>query len=319
MKLLYLVRHAKAISQKLGVNDFKRSLSKQGVEDAKAMGKRLKKKGLSLDLLLSSPADRALETAHIFARELEYPVQRILLRDEFYDEDKDIILEILKSMPDTHERLMLFGHDPALSQMAALFLQDTEIELRTSGVIGIALEIERWQELTEAAGTLIFFDFPVRATPKVYKKARKAIAAEITASMENILEDIDSGSSKQLEKILDKTSKKLAKQLTRVLHASKVEDIAEVKRVKQRIDAREDFEQSLRGESVPKEDQQLAGGPKKQDLGTREEPEEIPRDALKQKPQEGSSVSETPPKRRSPGRKTSKSQTAGLDESAGNQ
>ena len=98
MKTLYLVRHAKAISQELGVNDFKRSLSKQGRDDAVAMSKRLWKKGIAPDLLLSSPADRALETAHIFAEQFDYPVQRILLKDEIYDEDADVVRELLKPL-----------------------------------------------------------------------------------------------------------------------------------------------------------------------------------------------------------------------------
>ena len=268
MKFLYLVRHAKAISAELGINDFKRTLSKQGLEDAKAMGKRMKKKGLFPDLLLSSPADRTLETAHIFAQQIGYPVSKVLLKDEFYDEDLGIILEILKKVSDSDDSLMLFGHEPVLSQLAVLFLKDTELELRTSGVLGIALEIESWQELDEGAGTLVFFDFPVRATPKVYKKARKTIAAEISASMESLLEDLDSGSAKHLEKILEKTSKKLAKQLTQVLHASKVEDIAKVKQKKQRIDLREKFEQELLEGDAASEASTPPEAQEKQDIET---------------------------------------------------
>ncbi len=250
MKLLYLVRHAKAISQKSGVNDFKRSLSKQGLEDAQAMGKRLKKKGIVPDLLLSSPADRALETAHFFAHELGYPVQKILLKDEFYDDNEGIILEMLKSLSDNDDSLMLFGHEPTLSQLAALFLQETDLELRTSDVAGIALKIASWQELAEAVGTLVFFDFPVKVTPEAYKKARKTLAEEITANMENILGRIDRDASKHLGKVLEKTGKQLAKQLTKVLHASKVEDIAKV-RAGQRIDTLKEFERNTADEAAP--------------------------------------------------------------------
>ena len=57
MKTLYLVRHAKAIPGDVGVNDFKRPLSKRGKDDAQAMGKRLYQKGISPDLCVSSPAD----------------------------------------------------------------------------------------------------------------------------------------------------------------------------------------------------------------------------------------------------------------------
>lgn len=229
MKILYLVRHAKAISQGSGVNDFKRSLTKQGRNDAKAMSQRLLKKGIVLDFLISSPADRTLETAHIFAKRFDYPNHKILLKDEIYDEDAVLIKEVLKNLDDRFSTVMLFGHEPALSQLAGLFLQDTELEIRTTGVVGISLDISHWQNIAETTGNLLFFDFPVRATPKVYKKARKELAKKISATMEDILGNIDGEAAKHLEKIIGKTSKQLAKALTKVLQTSKIEDIAGIR------------------------------------------------------------------------------------------
>ena len=235
MKTLYVVRHAKAISGELGINDFKRSLSKQGQVEAKAMGKRLRKKGIAPELLISSPADRALETAQIFAGQFGYPLQNILLNDHIYDEGGEALREIVKQLDEGYNTVMLFGHEPSLSEFAKGLLKDTEIELRTTGVLGISLDISRWQAIDDNTGTLILFDFPVRATPKVYKKARKAIAQDITASMEELLEQIDSDASKHLNKVIEKTSKKLAKELTKVLRASKVEDLSGT-RSQQRVD-----------------------------------------------------------------------------------
>jgi phosphohistidine phosphatase len=226
MKNLYLIRHAKAVSQELGVNDFKRALSKQGRNDAVAMSKRLCERDIAPDLLISSPADRALETAHIFAEQFDYPVQRILLQDEIYDEDADVILEILKTLDDIHSSVMLFGHEPTLSQLAGFLLPGEERELRTTGVFGISLDIRGWQELAAKSGTLQLFDFPVRATPKAYKKARNVIAKEISGRMEDVLKHFDAESSKHVQKVLAKTNKKLAKALTKVLKASTIEDLA---------------------------------------------------------------------------------------------
>jgi phosphohistidine phosphatase len=225
MKTLYLVRHAKAVSQELGVNDFKRSLSKQGRDDAVTMSKRLSQKGIVPDLLISSPADRALETAHIFAKQFDYPVQQILLKDEIYDEDADVVREILKTLDDTSRIVMLFGHEPVLSQLAGFLLQEAQRELRTTGVCGISLDISGWQELAAHTGTLQVFDFPVRATPKAYKKARSVIAKELTGTLEDFLQHLDVETSKHLQKVIAKTSKKLAKELTKVLNASTVEDL----------------------------------------------------------------------------------------------
>lgn len=234
MKTFYLVRHARAVSSDVGVNDFKRSLTKRGRNDALAMSKRLREKGICPDLIISSPADRALETAHIFAKNLDYPIRKILLKDEIYDEDEETLREIIRRLDDVYDTVILFGHEPSLSQLANALLQDAEIELQATDVVGIFLKISGWKDIAEDSGTLLLFDFPVD-TSKVYQKARKTIAGQITAAMENILGNIDADASKSLEKKVQKTGKRLAKKFINALQASKVERISEIRK-QQRID-----------------------------------------------------------------------------------
>ena len=231
MKILCLVRHAKAIPGGAGVNDFKRALSKTGKNDAQAMSKRLQKKGIVPQLFISSPADRALETAHIFANTLGYPSRKIVLRDEIYDEDQEDLKEIIQGIDDEYTTVMFIGHNPSLSDLAREFLPDFDADIRASGILGISFDISSWQEISAESATLLLFDFPVRVTPKVYKRAKKVVKTEIIASIEDILENIDVGVSKHLEKVVQKTSKKLAKELLKVLQASKVEQIAGTKKV----------------------------------------------------------------------------------------
>lgn len=231
MKILYLVRHAKAAPGGAGVNDFKRALSKTGKNDAQAMSKRLQKKGIVPQLFISSPADRALETAHIFANTLGYPTRKIVLRDEIYDEDQEDLKEIIQGIDDEYTTVMFIGHNPSLSDLARAFLPDFDADIRASGVLGISFDVLRWQEISAESATLLLFDFPVRVTPKVYKRAKKVVKTEIITSIEDILENIDIGVSKHLEKVVQKTSKKLAKELLKVLQASKVEQIAGTKKV----------------------------------------------------------------------------------------
>lgn len=233
MKTLYLVRHSKAIPGESGVNDFKRPLEKRGVEDAKTISKRLRKKEIFPDIMIASPADRALETAHIFAEILGYPSRQILLKEEIYEGNAAEIRHLLEQLDDHYDIAMLFGHEPALSILATQLLRETEgIELRTTGVIGIGFDMSTWQNLKEQTGALLLFDFPVRATPKIYKKAKRAISDEISVSIESILEGIDSGVSQYMQKVLKKTSKKLAKELTHVMQSSKIEHFAGSQRQK---------------------------------------------------------------------------------------
>jgi phosphohistidine phosphatase len=231
MKVLYLVRHAKAVPADVGVNDFKRALTKSGRHDAQAMSERLRKKGILPELFISSPADRALETAHIFAKTLGYPLQKIELKDEIYENIEDTLQNLIKGLDERYSTVMLFGHHPSLSSLASHLVHDFDAEIRVSGVVGIAFDVATWQAISADFATLRLFDFPIRITPKTYKKAQKTIEHDIISTMEDLLEDIDLGATRHLDRILQKTSKKLAKQMLKVLKASKVEEIAGQKKL----------------------------------------------------------------------------------------
>ena len=230
MKLLYLVRHAKAIPGDVGVTDFKRALAESGQTDAEAMGQRLREKGVCVELFVSSPADRALETAHIFAEQLDYSISHIVLRDEIYEDDTDALEGIVTGLSDDYSSIMLFGHNPTLSELAHQFLPDFDSDLRTSGVAGVAFQTDHWHTISSASARLVLLDFPVRVSSKAYKKARKNIQGKISATLEDILEHFDGQSSKQLEKVIQKTSKKLAKELVKVLQLTKVEELSGVRK-----------------------------------------------------------------------------------------
>ena len=68
MKLLYLVRHAKSSWRDDNLSDAERPLNKRGERDAPFMADLLQRKGINPDLMVSSPALRALSTAKIFAK-----------------------------------------------------------------------------------------------------------------------------------------------------------------------------------------------------------------------------------------------------------
>src|SRR2546430_10269701 len=72
MKTLFLIRHAKSSWDDTALTDKDRPLGDRGRRDAPKMGKRLTKRDVKPDLILSSPATRALTTAEIIAKKLDY-------------------------------------------------------------------------------------------------------------------------------------------------------------------------------------------------------------------------------------------------------
>src|SRR5258706_11333822 len=84
-KHLLLVRHAKSSWEDIMQKDFERPLNDRGKKDAPAMAKRLKKKDISIDAIVSSPAKRALSTAIYFAEEFDIKKKRIIRESELYE------------------------------------------------------------------------------------------------------------------------------------------------------------------------------------------------------------------------------------------
>ena len=78
MKTLFLVRHAKSSRDDPVLPDKDRPLNERGMRDASRVGEQLAKRDANPDLILSSPAQRALTTAEIVARKLHYRLKDIV-------------------------------------------------------------------------------------------------------------------------------------------------------------------------------------------------------------------------------------------------
>src|SRR6266576_332308 len=118
MKTLFLIRHAKSSWDDPALSDKDRPLSDRGRRDAPKMGKRLAKRDVKPDLILSSPARRALTTAEIIAKKLDYKLKHIVVDDRLYAGAVHDLLNVVHKLGDKLERVMLFGHNPELTEFA---------------------------------------------------------------------------------------------------------------------------------------------------------------------------------------------------------
>jgi phosphohistidine phosphatase len=118
MKTLFLVRHAKSSWDDPALPDKDRPLNDRGKRDAPKMGERLAKRDVRPDLILSSPAMRALTTAQIIAKKLDYKRKDIVVDDRLYGVEPDDLLDVIHKLGDKLERVMLFGHNPELTELA---------------------------------------------------------------------------------------------------------------------------------------------------------------------------------------------------------
>lgn len=167
MKTLFIVRHAKSSWDNAELSDFDRPLNDRGLKDAPRMGKRLKERRVTPDIMLSSPAERALTTCKKIASILNFPTEKIKTDKRLYHADEDQILNVLKGLKDLpndkEEVVMIFGHNPGLTDFANSLLNETIMNISTCGVVHATLNIESWKDLKFGCGRMEHFDFPKKS------------------------------------------------------------------------------------------------------------------------------------------------------------
>jgi len=164
MKKLLIMRHAKANLGDAFENDFDRTLSDRGKKDAPEMGKRLKKNGVKPDLIISSPAARALKTAKEIAKEIDYPEKNIVTEPEIYQADIIDLIKVIRNLDDKNNKVMLFGHNPGLTGLVGYLTNQFIDNIPTSGVVQINFDFQTWKQVTQQSGKFISFDYPKNQT-----------------------------------------------------------------------------------------------------------------------------------------------------------
>lgn len=160
MKTLYIVRHAKSSWDFPHLEDIDRPLNKRGEKDAPKMARRLEDRGIFPDLMLSSPAKRALTTCQTIAEALDYPQKAIEISEKLYHAGEDGLLNVIQHIDNTWASLMIFGHNPGFTALAT-DLTDSYIDnIPTCGIVACTFEVDEWQAIAYGQGKLLFFDYP---------------------------------------------------------------------------------------------------------------------------------------------------------------
>lgn len=157
MKKLYLIRHAKSDWSDDTLNDFDRPLNKRGYKNAPFMAKLINSKLIKPDIILSSRAKRAKQTATFFQK--EFGLEKVSFKDKLYESSLSTLLNILKQIKDKHNTVFLVGHNPSLNSLA-YNLCAFEENIVTCGILEIEFDINSWSDISYETGKLISFEYP---------------------------------------------------------------------------------------------------------------------------------------------------------------
>ena len=224
MKTLFLVRHSKAVTRKANLPDFRRTLVKAGEKKSMSMAKKLKKEGVLPELIISSSANRALETAHLFARYLDYPPHEIMVKDALYNEmSPEALLYLVRQVGDKYKSIMLFGHNPAFTDFASYLVRGFDEDIPKTGVVGIQFQKDSWKEVSKGSGRLEFFEYPKRLA-KTMRRLEEELRSELSKAHLDILGKVDGKSAKKMKKQVEKGSRRIAKDFVTAMRATLIKE-----------------------------------------------------------------------------------------------
>lgn len=145
MKTLLLMRHAKSDHANARLTDHDRPLNVRGECSAPRMGQLLREQELVPDVILSSTARRAQDTARLVADSLGY-TREIDRRRALYLTPPHEYVEVLRTLSDDWATALVVGHNPTLEALVSLW-SDDDAEFPTAAVAHFEADIDHWFDL----------------------------------------------------------------------------------------------------------------------------------------------------------------------------
>lgn len=156
MKKLILFRHGKSRWDE-NVSDQFRTLNEKGIRRTQIAAKKLNE---VLDFIpqyvFSSVATRAKQTSSI-AKEIIFPSTEIIIDKELYTFSHKALKNWIKSLDNSIDHAIIFGHNPAFTDIAYDFGSEFIINIPTAGVVWIEFEEDDWSIITKGKTKHIIF------------------------------------------------------------------------------------------------------------------------------------------------------------------
>ena len=168
MKTIYIVRHAKSSWDFPHLSDHERPLLEKGKKRTRLINEYLIQHHIHVDLIISSHAVRAHETAKIIARAIGYPPESIRLDRMIYHANAERVIDQFYDLPESVNSIMLVGHNPTFTNFANMFLDEKIDWLPTSGLVCVEFDTDQWEKVPVSKYNAKFV-----ITPKMLKKSKK--------------------------------------------------------------------------------------------------------------------------------------------------
>jgi phosphohistidine phosphatase len=145
--IIYFLRHGNAGQKRINpIQDEKRPLDKEGIEQCRYVGQLLNTLDARVDLIFSSPLKRATQTASMVGNEIDYELKiertPALHPSADYETFRQLLLQVKKL-----EAVMVVGHNPNMSEFLSLLitggLSEKAIEMKKGGIARVEMGPKR--------------------------------------------------------------------------------------------------------------------------------------------------------------------------------
>ena len=156
MRTLLILRHGKSSWQDAGLTDHDRPLKKRGRENAVRMGRLIAAERLVPDLILSSSARRARDTASRVAGVWGEEAPPLRFDRTLYHAGPEALVDALHDLhPGNPDTVLLVGHNPGLEELVESLTGEVA-SMPTAALAHITLPIDDWLDLRlRARGMLV--------------------------------------------------------------------------------------------------------------------------------------------------------------------
>src|SRR5688572_11841500 len=159
-KQLFLIRHAEAANKSAYQTDKERELTSKGVQQSFQVGAYLVRENFNIDVIYSSSAERAMQTASMVGEVMKIDLQKIFFDEGLYDASVRTFLDFITKIDNSFNQVICVGHNPALSYIAE-FLTKAEIgDMMPASVAVIRFELSGWSEVSQGNGELLQYFHP---------------------------------------------------------------------------------------------------------------------------------------------------------------
>jgi len=136
MRSIFIARHAKA-EYNDQVEDSRRSLTAKGILDCSITANEIKSMAM-LELVICSSAKRTYDTAKNIIDNIDKSIKLQSL-DNLYNASKEEILEVIRSIDDRYQTVLIIAHNPGISQFVIDFTTTSKPSLDLLGKVSLGM------------------------------------------------------------------------------------------------------------------------------------------------------------------------------------